>query len=304
MVSFCVRVFKMMSADVPKFTHGLHLQYYSSTSSSELVHFIYGFWDHVSMNESQKQVIKSWSDAGVCCRVWNYQECISLSKRNCLREFDVSDIDLSPIQFADLARLMILYVHGGWYADLDARYVGPHPLKTARIIDTHRTRKEKNIGVALCETTLTEKQAKQIGKMYYIRDGVPEHTTRIANYAMYAPPRSAWIRRALLIAKHRLMITQHKKQYVVDPSLDIELSSELNITDKFQQAQYNVLYTTGPDVITTATFDHSDEFGATNPVMDTPRNDVCVVPNITDLVIHYSRGSWRNKKVLKSNIDH
>ena len=234
----------------------------------ELVHFIYGFWSSGPMSVSQKNVIRTWKDAGATVRVWGPAECAALWNTRKYAEFNLHGVPISPVQACDFARYMIVHAHGGWYADLDAHYVGPHPLNTSTL-----SRNNRDKGLSLVETTLSKEEAHAMSLRYPIRKGKPEHQIRIANYAFYAPPDSPWMWDCLQLAKRRVV-----------ESYAVGLRSSIDSPETFEQAQYRVLYTTGPDVTTSTVFSKSK-----------PRRDVIVYNRPNELVIHYGHGMWRRE---------
>jgi mannosyltransferase OCH1-like enzyme len=122
------------------------------------------------------------------------------------------------IQRADLARYLILQQHGGVYADLDVTCLKPlGPLLAS------------NAGaraLLFVEGVQSAEAARHRGNVQPIRRGVPEVTTRVANYVMATAPRAPLMERIVSLLVERA-------------ALDVK-------TD------YDVLYTTGPDVVSEA----------------------------------------------------
>ena len=122
------------------------------------------------------------------------------------------------IQRADLARYLILQAHGGVYADLDvvcSSNIGP----LLAVPDGARA-------VLFVERVQSVEAARHWASVHPIRRGAPEVTTRMANYVMAAAPRAPVMDRVIALLLERA-----------------------NLTVK---GTYDVLYTTGPDVVSEA----------------------------------------------------
>jgi len=155
------------------------------------------------------------------------------------------------IQRCDVCRLMLLHRYGGVYADLDVE-----PLACLEYLFTRHPAANVFLGV---EVRLSRKEAYRIGREMAIRQGVPEVRRRIANYFMASVPGHPFWKEALELAKAR---------------------ASLPVRD-----QYDVLYTTGPDVITEALQRNARKFP-----------DLVVVPQyvLKRFITHHQAGTWRD----------
>lgn len=131
---------------------------------------------------------------------------------------------------------MIVYKHGGLYADLDCS-------PTKAVDDIFHV---GGLRYAAHDTLLCIEDEKTDADMarsaqWAIRQGVPEFKTRIANYVFWAKPGSATLRRAISMAAERVA---RVPEAMYHPSPEhTHLSNP-----------YAIIYTTGPDVLTDATF--------------------------------------------------
>lgn len=127
------------------------------------------------------------------------------------------------IQKCDFFRYFLMYTHGGMYSDIDV---------VSNINITNLCSMYPHARVFLCtECILTDAQI-QSSKDYKIRKKVPEHKVRIANYWFCS------------------LDTKHKFWKKVLRLCEKRASLEVN-------EPYDVLYTTGPDLITTAYYEYT-----------------------------------------------
>ena len=129
------------------------------------------------------------------------------------------------IQRADLARYIVLYEYGGMYADLDMSAVRP----VRELLEKYPGK----LFFAFVEIVLSAQRAREIGEREPIRkeghskgwNDIPEEPERIASYAFLSAP------------KHPVMLEILK---------EAERRAGLPV-----KRQYDVYYTTGPDLFTT-----------------------------------------------------
>lgn len=121
------------------------------------------------------------------------------------------------IQRCDFARYFLLSKFGGVYLDMDM--VLKKPLGMLK-----KTYPEGQVFLAT-ETILTDEQSKEIARLP-IRNGVPEHKVRISNYFLASVKKHPFWKQVFKLI--------HKRK-------------GLSVKE-----QYDVIYTTGPDLITTA----------------------------------------------------
>jgi mannosyltransferase OCH1-like enzyme len=155
------------------------------------------------------------------------------------------------IQRCDICRLMLLDRYGGVYTDLDVE-----PTACLDGLFSHYPRANLLLGVEVC---LSRKESGRIGREMAIRQGIPEVRRRIANFFMASVPGHPFWKAALQLAKSRA-------------SLPV-------------RSQYDILYTTGPDVITETLHRNAKRF-----------SDIAVVPQrlLEQFIGHQRAGSWRD----------
>jgi mannosyltransferase OCH1-like enzyme len=129
------------------------------------------------------------------------------------------------IQRADLARYLVLYEFGGMYADLDMSGIQP----VSELLERY----PESTFFSFEEIVLTEQKALEIGEGEPIRregnrmglSEIPEDTQRIASYTFLCAPKHPVMLEILKEAKRRAGLPVKR--------------------------QYDVFYTTGPDLFTT-----------------------------------------------------
>lgn len=209
------------SASASKKSEGLF-----QTSNREVapltVHFIYGLWDETPMPKSYADNIEAWRALGWTTRIWDRPSVEALIQEHYPDMWTFYQNLPRAGQKADWSRYFIIYHFGNFYMDAD---VQPSPKSDL----LQRIRQPLQDFYAFVEVATTEKQAKQVALKNPIRKGVPEiHGDRLANYAFGCPPKHPALLKVMQLAKQRC--EEH-------PVLE---------------SSYDVLYTTGPDVFTTA----------------------------------------------------
>ena len=202
------------------------------------------------------------------------------------------------VQRADLARLLLLDAFGGVYADVDAL---PEGGDLDALLATHA-----HAGALVFEeAVLTPAGAAAAGRAHPIRAGRPEARQRIANYFMASAPSAgaeegggACPRGAV-----RAVLEAVAQRLRAHPALSPS------------DAEYEVLYTTGPDAVTEAVhalrgwaLDGSDILGTTRLVSardietvvraaEPPNACVEVIPRPTDQLYfaHAAAGTWKGR---------
>jgi mannosyltransferase OCH1-like enzyme len=162
------------------------------------------------------------------------------------------------IQRADLARYLVLYEYGGVYADLDVSAVRP----MSELLADHPDKQF----FCFVEIVLTKERANEIGIGEPIRKigkekgfgVIPEDQERIASYLVMCSPKHPMMLKILEEVKRRSVLKVKK--------------------------QYDVFYTTGPDLFTTVVHRHLKE----NP-------DAMVVDKETSdsFFIHHGSAIWK-----------
>jgi len=155
------------------------------------------------------------------------------------------------IQKADYARYIILKYYGGIYCDYD--------IDVRRSIYELYSKYRDNDCVLFEETTMSRSSADSTTE-YSIRKSIPEVQLRIANYAMMSKPNSVIINDILEICKER---------------------SQLKINE-----DYDILYTTGPDVVSTSYDSFKDQIGYV-PLKESRK-----------YFVHLCAGHWRTGNIF------
>lgn len=151
---------------------------------------------------------------------------------------------LTGVQRADVARLMLLSAWGGFYADVDT---APGP----RVLDD-LLREHPSAGALFFEeAVLSQAAAEAVARAHPIRAGVPEARQRISNYVMASAP-TALVPPAGEASTPKPLsgaCTEGAVRAVLD-----EVVSRLRAHPALSpaDADYEVLFTTGPDAVTSA----------------------------------------------------
>jgi mannosyltransferase OCH1-like enzyme len=162
-----------------------------------------------------------------------------------------------PIQRCDTIRYMLLYYFGGIYSDLDV-----YPNKSSGKLLSKYPWANIIIGIARKKDTSKCKLTTQYES---IRKGEPEIPIRLSNYLMLAriPNHPIWI--------------------------DILNQAKDRAKSKIK-SQYGIIYTTGPDVVTTAISKNRSKY-----------NDIAIIP-YNELTCFYNhqcdsinKSSWRKE---------
>jgi hypothetical protein len=221
----------------------------------KVLHHIYGLWDTQPMSAEMAANREQWRallGPEWTLRLWNRADCERLmeSPELTFMRPTWNAANTRKCQQADLARYMILYETGGWYLDLDAV---PGLAADAQPLPTNKS-------TLLTETILTPEQCNKVAADQPIRHGVPETPIRIANYGMGFAKKHKFIRDVLMLASKRTLARASVKTKATD---------------------YDVIYTTGPDVMSTV-FAHMD---------GTPL--LIGLEKSHELVCHRAAGGWR-----------
>jgi hypothetical protein len=213
-----------------------------------ILHFVFGLWDQGALPELFTDNLETWKRSlpQLSVEVWNRVEC-----RRLLEEHqELSWVrGLRPVQQADVLRLLIIHEYGGWYNDLDTRPVRD----AARVWETCCDKDVVVVTERLCDV-----ESSRLTRHYRYREGVPEDPVRIANYSFAATRRNAFLRTCIRLAERRC------EQF---PS---------------GSDDYYPIFTTGPDVITTA-------YHASKP-------DSSYLVPMGAWCTHTETGTWRNHR--------
>eukprot|EP00038_Savillea_parva_P010223 m.188735 g.188735 ORF g.188735 m.188735 type:complete len:412 (+) comp17528_c0_seq1:286-1521(+) len=208
------------------------------------IHFMYGLWDDKPMPPEFESNLAVWRRLNPAwqVKVWSNKEVKDFWKDE-FPEYRKLWRKARPIQRADFARYLIVYKYGGLYADLDCTPTKP----IDEIFHLGGLRFVAHDTLLCIEDEKTEAEMAR-SALWPIRGGVPELKTRIANYVFWAKPRSETFKRAIALAASRLESVPDA-MYHVSP------------TQTHLQNPYAIIYTTGPDVLTEATFRHGVDPG-------------------------------------------
>lgn len=201
------------------------------------------------------------------------------------------------VQRADIARLLLLGAYGGFYLDVDA---SPQEGDLDALLAAHA----RAGALVFEEAVLSPEGAAAAGRAHPIRAGRPEARQRIANYFMAsAPSASAEGGGGCPRGAVRAMLEAVAQRLRAHPALSPS------------DADYEVLYTTGPDAVTEAVhalrgwaLDGSDILGTTRLVgardietvvraAEPPNACVEVIPRPTDQLYfaHAAAGTWKGR---------
>lgn len=192
------------------------------------VHLVFGFWDPPSpLPDFVQEALAHWRSVGAQPRLWTPDAVQDVINRHMGADVQAAFAAASPIQKSDLARYIVVYLFGGWYADIDVRYVAPPPFVG--------NFKHAYPAVVFVETVLPAGKIADIGAREPPRAaGHKQSPTRIANYVFYSEAKGKYIGAVLDAAVQRTL--QWSPNYASGPLPFTEYGL--------------VLYTTGPDVTT------------------------------------------------------
>lgn len=240
------------------------------------IYFLYGFLgdDFNIENQSYIKNLEKWRMLNPNYKIKIIRE--SYDKINSLVETHFPDFYPiyknypKNIQRCDIFRYMLMYLFGGVYSDLDVipnislynfiytRKFGKQSLSWANVIFGISRVKDKD----KCEkATLYET----------IRNGEPEIPIKISNYLFLSriPNHPIWID-IIKLAKKRSQSTL--------------------------RSQYGIIYSTGPDLVTTALSQNRHKY-----------NDIAIIPieEFNKMFLHEMSGSWRTKgfQLCETNIN-
>lgn len=232
----------------------------STQSSIPLVaHFIYGLWDDTPMPESYEMTLYQWKQHGWKVKLWN-RELIEQVMKQYPVWWELYQRLPRPVQKADLARYVLIYQEGGFYFDCDCP---PTSLDSPKTLRDELKQHPDWQAVYFVEHRISEAYAQNTTKLFPIRQGVPEQTERLANFAFGA-------------------VREHESLWLILETLTKRCG--LFNSPKWIQQDYTILFTTGPDVVT--------------EVIQTNRKKwkhLAVLPH-TPYMIHTCTGTWRNNQ--------
>lgn len=207
------------------------------------VHFIYGFWDSKPMHELYKNTMQAWEKEGAEVKLWNKEECEVLIASQVPQWLSFYHSLSRNVQKCDFARCVIIYTQGGYYADLDCVPRGFSWVEAEAIY--------------LVEHISAPTMCEKIARVHKIRRGVPELSVRVANYFFGAKK-------------------GHASVLAVINKIQERCKENPNVVG---DADYYVLYTTGPSALTRAIHEY----------------DAKLIQYL-NTIVHFQTGSWRCAK--------
>jgi Glycosyltransferase sugar-binding region containing DXD motif len=221
-----------MVTDIP-WEHGRNK---APTRIPRTIHFIWGLWDTGPIPDAVSQTIQQWRDThpAYLIKLWRREACEQLLDRYYPHMRAFYDAVPRPVMRADLMRYLIVHREGGWYLDVDCRP------QCKGALDRWKSTADL---VTFVETEVSPERAAVIGQTEPIRQGVPERAgERIANYAFGAArEHPLW----------PILCTQMEKRWQT-------YCASHTTTTTIKPAEmrpYDVLYLTGPDLMTQTYFD-------------------------------------------------
>ena len=246
MPSTPVRISSMMKTNV---SLGTRLENESASSrlpapAPRRINFVYlGLWPRKGspMPSAFRRNLHSWrkkNEDTHPVKLWSLEDVLELLTSGAFSEQIVEAFHFaSPIQKADLARYCILAAYGGWYFDLDtgvecSSQSSLHKCtNNLQTIYSHKPFDLKSkSGALFWERGPLSRTEQQFSKRRKCRHNVPEYPLRLSNYALFAQDGKGrrFFRTVLDLAACRVL--QERDQ----PS--------------GCDAEYTVLFTTGPDL--------------------------------------------------------
>lgn len=187
-------------------------------SLPRLIHVVFGLWDEGGLPWRYRSVLAGWRrhHRGWGVVLWDCESAARLVEEAYPHLAGVYHGFSRPVQRSDLLRYLLLHRFGGLYVDLDLEC-------RASLVPVLEGHPQGRMFV-LVETTLTPQRAGEIGQDQPIRDRRPELPERIANFFLAAAPAHPVLAEVIELVQERAPLPV--------------------------ACDYDVLYTTGPDVVT------------------------------------------------------
>eukprot|EP00759_Apiculatamorpha_spiralis_P029536 PhF_6_TR31709/c0_g1_i3/m.46664 len=246
-----------------------------ATNNNFFILRVFGFLGDKTLPNDLKRSVGAWPHFDMFQPLWIHDNDTLNSLRLYAPWFIPTYNTLLPIQKSDIARYVALYVHGGVYMDADC---------TPSTSTLESLWKKYDIGdhgiLVFEETILTPAQAQEVADIEPIRQGVPEHTQRIANYFIVAFGK-----------KHKYFL-----DLLRESATRVQRSKKSGGGD----SDYNVLYTTGPDVVTDVTHRWIDAQNVNYPGHHMVGRSIRIIQRPEDQLYfrHAARGSWRKTRLM------
>jgi mannosyltransferase OCH1-like enzyme len=220
-------------------------------------HFVFGLWSKGDLPSHFRETMDAWDAQGWRTHLWNKQSCELLLLK--YPEYKtLYESFTRNVQKADFIRYLIVYDCGGAYFDLDCV---PEKISLKEKIISKWTKRQS---IYFVEHVMPETWSHQTVSLFPIRDGVPEYTERLSNFAFAAIKGHFSIKRILEKVVERC--EEHPRPV--------------------KDADYFVLYTTGPSALTRAIQKLRER---------TSIEQLTIVPDqeTNELMTHKCTGTWR-----------
>lgn len=246
------------------------------------IHFIYGLWDNKDeIPDNYRDNLSSWIRLNPTwkVKVWNKEMIKELINTIDDRKWnDIISNNITPIQYCDIARILVIYSEGGVYSDLDV--VPKIPLDGLNILNDINNNKcvvgvefpyqkikqivtdntnRKRVRIILKDTRTNKLKWKTVPGHHLpkIRNRIAERLPRICNYFFASCPGHIYLKNCLDLISDRIHLP-------------------VNI-------EYDILYTTGPDIFSEAL------------AMNGSKISIRIVPchMLRKFTKHQCSGTWR-----------
>ena len=263
---------------------------------NQTIHLIYGLWDSGPLPSDYQRNITRWKQLHPDWKIklWQPKQLRQVWRQH--MPIPWQGAFSRPVQYADVCRCLILYHYGGVYADLDLEplesmetiprppgdccWVGmEYPVKIhyQKISDLDSDTSQHRVVLQDLRGPGIRPRSESRYNLPEIRQGIPERLPRLANFWMMATPKHPWFQQtiALQLARRFLRVTR----------------------------EYDVQYTTGPDVMSEIlgryrTEQWRDDWMEFVPLTGSPEPSLRVLSHaeMRRRFCHRCSGSWRWNK--------
>ncbi len=230
------------------------------------VYFLWNFWDTTPISSKLFRNIITWhnNNPNYSIQILNKANC-DVQMSECMTWNEIYLSYTLPIQQCDFYRYFLIFRNGGFYSDIDV--VSNLNLDNLKKLFPTKT-------LFLCTEKVLTSEEQDKTKLYKQRKNIAENKIRISNYFF------GCIKKKHKFWKYVLKYCKQRKN--------------TNVIE-----DYDIIFSTGPDIITTAYFEY---------IKNNPNNDICLL----DLdfckhslqhscnSLHNQHSSWR-KTLLHSN---
>jgi len=190
----------------------------------KVFHRVYGLWTQESgsnarLPDKYASILQSWHVLYPDWehKLWGKLDAYNFVRYNYPNFYPIFLNYPKQVQRAAALRYLLIFHFGGFYLDMD--------ILPKDHIQTLLNKYSTSHMLMFEETRLTAQQAEGIGRQHSIRLGKPEDQLRIANYMFASTPRHPFLLEVLVELKARASLQVYE--------------------------DYDVLYSTGPDVLST-----------------------------------------------------